>query len=140
LGVNMNLLETAQPFADRFLNKRASAFKAIRSSYFWKDSSLEMLEDLPYELKNILHRFSTGKVRFEFRPVGMELGRQLTVRMINRIVLAFLTGTIFLGSTVLVLSGLPPFIGALPFLGVLGIILSLVLGLALIFSMVFNKK
>jgi ubiquinone biosynthesis protein len=140
LGANFNLLDAAQPFADRFLNKRASAFKTIRNSYFWKDRALEMVEDLPYELNDILHRFATGKVRFEFRPVGMEEGRYLTVRMINRIVLAFLTGTIFLGSAVLALSGLPPFIGAVPFLGAIGMILSLVLGLALIFSILLGKK
>jgi ubiquinone biosynthesis protein len=133
-------LEAARPYADKLLKTRTSTFRQIRKSYFWKDSTLELLEDLPYDIKGVLHRLNSGKTQIGFRLVNMESGQRVAINLVNRLALVIITAALFIASALLVLSGRPPLVWDLPILGIVGFIIAIILGLALAVSILAERK
>ncbi len=140
LGAHVNLLEASKPYAQELLKGQVTSFNQIRHSYFWKANTMEVLEDLPYDIGVLLRRLTTGKAQLQIRPVGLEEGRRIALNITNRIALIFLTGILFLVSALLVVSDVPPFVGDIPLLGVIGFAVSIILSLALVISILAERK
>jgi ubiquinone biosynthesis protein len=140
LGAQINLLESAQPYTQELLKSQLTSFNQIRRSYFWRTNTMEVLEDLPYDVGVLLRRLTTGRAQLQIRQVGLEDSRRVALNITNRLALIFLTGILFLVSALLVVSKVPPLIGDVPLLGVAGFAVSIILALALVISILAEKK
>jgi ubiquinone biosynthesis protein len=140
LKEEVNLLEAARPYAAKLLKNRTSSFRQIRESYYWRDSALELLEDLPYDIKGVLHRLNSGKTQIGFRLVNMESSQRVAINLVNRLALVIVTAALFIASALLVLSGRPPLVWDTPILGIIGFIIAVILGLALAVSILAERK
>jgi ubiquinone biosynthesis protein len=130
LAPQFNLMELLQPMQSKMLKQRLSPsrqLKKLRRFYF----EVERLAGaLPRGLTNILEQVQGGRYSVHLDHRGLEPS-------VNRLVYGLLTSALFLGSTQLLTSGVPPRLH-LPWfeefsvLGALGCGLSIALGLRLL--------
>lgn len=87
---------------------------------------------LPKDLKSIINRLKEGKVRMEFMGLN-QLIHTLDV-ISSRIAAAVILAAMILGSSLVVLSHIPPLYNGIPLIGLIGIIVSGLFGVYMLFS------
>jgi ubiquinone biosynthesis protein len=130
LSPSFSLMEVMQPYQRQLVWRRLSpgrTFRKLRRLY----SEMEhLVEVLPRGLVDILQQVQTGKFDVHLDHRGLEPS-------VNRLVLGLLASALFLGSSMLLSSKVPPLIpwpallNGLSLLGVVGSTLSILLGLRL---------
>ncbi|OYU97484.1 MAG: hypothetical protein CFE21_04105 [Bacteroidetes bacterium B1(2017)] len=93
---------------------------------------------LPKDIKSIINRVKEGKVKLEF------LGLNQLIHMLdvvsNRLAAAIILAAMILGSSLVVLSHIPPLWYGIPVIGLIGIIFSGIFGTLMLFSIYKNGK
>jgi len=139
LGTALSMVEYAQPYARRLLRRRLSPLRQARELQQTAIDALDLIKDLPYEIRNILDQIKEGRVKVEFEHIGLDPMRKTLNRVSNRLSLAIILAALVIGSSLIVLSGLPPLVAGIPVVGLGGYILSALLALWLVASMLFSK-
>jgi ubiquinone biosynthesis protein len=134
LSPHFSLMEVMQPWHRKMLVRRLSPgrqMKKLRRTYFEVEQLIELL---PQRLMNILEQIRTGRFDVHLDHRGLEPS-------VNRLVLAMMASSLFLGSALLLSRAVPPllfpensFLGItrISIVGVSGCTLSILLGLRLI--------
>jgi len=120
--------------------------KRYRPEMIWKSikeslsTFLLFKRDLPGQLANIFERFEQGNlgVKFQFEKLD-ELIKALE-NASNRLTIGVITGAIIIGSSMIITTGVKPFLFGYPALGVIGYLLSVVLGLWLVITILRNRN
>jgi len=135
LDPELELIRLAKPFMRRIsLNRFAPNRLAEDLSYTGLAYS-RLLREAPEELRLILHQLRRGQMRIEFEHKGM---RQLAPdlhRVANRIAFAIVLAALIVGSSLIVLAGIPPRWHNIPLLGLFGFLIAGLMGLRLVFAM-----
>jgi ubiquinone biosynthesis protein len=134
LDANFNLVEYARPYVQRLFIRKLNPFKRIRDLRTTALDLFRLMKDLPYEFRSILRQAREGRVKVEIEHLGLEPMRLTLNRISNRIVLAIIVSALLLGSSIIVLSGLPPLVSNIPVIGLTGYIIAALLGIWLIIS------
>ena len=107
--------------------------------------SLEFIVDiwdyirvLPKDIKSIIEKLKEGKVRIEISGLNPLLHTLDVVS--NRLAAAIILAAMIIGSSLVVLSGLPPMWGGVPAIGLIGIIISGLYALVLLISIFRRGK
>lgn len=103
-------------------------------------SLLSLQRELPRQLLQILEKIDQGELNFNFHLDKLEQLVNTLENASNRLTVGIITGAIIMGSSMIVTTGIGPFIFGLPALGVIGYLLSVVLGLWLIITILRTKK
>jgi ubiquinone biosynthesis protein len=134
LDPQFSLMEVMQPWHRRLLMRRLSPsrqLKKVRRVYFELE---QLIEVLPQRILNILEQVRTGRFDVHLDHRGLEPS-------VNRLVLAMMASSLFLGSAMLLSTKVPPLLfpqnplfglHQLSLLGLSGCTLSILLGLRLI--------
>jgi len=93
---------------------------------------MDVLKDLPYEAKRLLTQLTEGKLKIEFEHVGLDPLRRTLNQITNRLVMAVILASFIVGSSLIVLSGLPPLVANMPIIGLAGYIVSGIFALWLV--------
>ena len=120
--------------------------KRYRPEMIWKSikeslsTFLVLKRDFPGQLANILEKFEKGDlgVKFQFEKLD-DLVKSLEDAS-NRLTIGIITGAIIIGSSMIITTGVKPFLFGYPALGVIGYLISVVLGLWLVITILRNKK
>ena len=140
LKPDFNLIETMKPYAKTILwdhyNPKALVSKAFDAFYDIKD----MMDTMPGDLKSIAEKVKEGKLRIAFAHQGLEGFYSSLDRISNRLSLAVITAALIIGSSLVVLSGVPPLVFNIPVIGVIGFFISVVLGIIIIISIIRKSK
>lgn len=103
-------------------------------------TALAVKKELPQQLLNIIDMLEQGEFGVNFRLEKLDhLVRSLESAS-NRLTIGIITGSIIIGSSMIITTGVGPFLFGYPALGVLGYILSVVLGMWLVFTILRHKK
>jgi ubiquinone biosynthesis protein len=104
-------------------------------------STLWVLQrDLPLQIQKIISKLEKGRIKFNFHLHMLEQLVNSLENASNRLTTGIITGAIIIGSSMIITTGIGPFIFGLPALGVIGYLLSVVLGLWLIITILRSKK
>jgi ubiquinone biosynthesis protein len=82
----------------------------------------------------------TGETRIQFEHRGLDSLALKLDRAVNRMVFAIVLAALVIGSSVVIHSGMPPYLHGVPLIGVLGFGIAGLLAVWLLFSMIGNKK
>jgi ubiquinone biosynthesis protein len=136
LSPRFSLTEVMKPYRKRMILKRLSPGRKIRKMRRFYAQLEHLLETLPRGLTEILEQVQSGKFDVHLDHRGLEPS-------VNRLVLGMLASALFLGSSLLLSTNVPPRVGDLwllsriPLLetisvpGAVGVGLSIALGLRL---------
>ena len=136
LNPQFSLMEVMRPFHRSMLLKRMSPARQLRKLQRLKFHVEQLAEDLPERLMMILDQIRTGKFDVHLDHRGLEPS-------INRLVLAMMASSLFLGSSLLLSRQVPPllfpvsdFFGLhkLSLLGLSGCIVSILVGLRVLWA------
>ena len=101
---------------------------------------VSLQRELPRRLLQILGKIEQGKLSFVFHLDKLEQLVNTLENASNRLTVGVITGAIIMGSSMIITTGIGPFIFGLPALGVIGYLLSVVLGLWLVITILRTKK
>ena len=96
--------------------------------------------ELPRHLLQIIDKIEDGELSFKFHLEKLESLVSTMESASNRLTTGIITGSIIMGSSMIVTTGVGPFLFGLPALGVIGYLLSVVLGLWLVITILRTKK
>ena len=122
------------------------AFERFKPGVIWRSlrnsisSFLSLKNELPRQLLQIIEKIEGGELSFIFHLDKLEQLVNTLENASNRLTTGIVAGAIIMGSSMIITTGVGPFIFGLPALGVIGYLLSVVLGLWLVINIFRTKK
>ncbi len=144
LGLVMNpdfdMTERAAPFVKRLKLERLSP-KRIMGDFLDSGGELvQLLKEIPGELRDILRQIRQGKSNIGFEHKGLENFIFEMDRSSNRIAFSLIVASLIVGSSLIIRSDLGPFLLGFPILGIVGFSIAGILGVWLIISILRSGK
>ena len=137
---DFDLLEYAQPFARRIMREQMSPKKTAKDLYYTAMDLRMLLRDLPGDIRQTFDMFREGNLRIKFQHSGLEQLTHTHDQVSNRIVFGIVLAALIVGSSIMVLSDIPPKWHEIPLLGVGGFVISGLMGFSLLYSILRHGK
>ncbi len=133
LDPNFNPVEAFKPMAQKVIRKKISPLKFVD---FVKDNLFEvehLMKTLPRNLSRTLYKIEEGKISIELEHKNIE-------RISNKISVALIISALLIGSSLIMQTDKGILILGFPFLGIIGFVISMILGLALVLSILKYRE
>ena len=140
LDPKLELIRLARPFMRRIRLERMRPARLAEEIARTGSGYLQLLRELPEELRTILRQLRGGRMRIEFEHRGLQaLGAALD-RVSNRIAFAIVLAALIVGSSLIVLSDIPPHWHDIPVIGLLGFLVAGIMGFWLLLSIIRHGR
>ena len=96
--------------------------------------------ELPRQIQQIIGKLDSGDLGFHLNHNKLEKLANALESASNRLTMAIITAAIIMGSSMIITTGVGPYLFGFPALGVIGYLLSVLLGLWLIVTIIRTKK
>lgn len=106
--------------------------RVARLNRFYEELS-NFAETVPPALADIIERFRTGSLEIHMEHRGLE-------HSANKLVFGIITAALFLGSSMILSFKTPPLIFGYSFLGVIGYVISVIMGLRILWAIMISGK
>lgn len=144
LGVDLDpdfeIISQAKPFVQRVQMARLNP-KRIAEELFESGSEvLSLLKDIPGEVRSILEQTRNGKLKIIFQHRGLDRVLSTFDRTSNRIAFAIVLAALIIGSSLIVLSGVPPKWFDIPIIGLIGFLVAGMMGFWLLITIIRHGR
>jgi len=140
LDPNFNLLPLIEPFARRLIAKKLSPGEILaKSSQLAKDYA-DLITALPQDVRTVLEKAKSGKLRIEFKHVGIESIVPELERSTSRLSFAMIIAALVVGSALIMQTDMGPTLFKIPVIGALGYFIGAISGLWLLVTIMRNKS
>ncbi len=99
----------------------------------------EGLRDLPLELRRLVRRLEHDDFTINFQHRGLEQMDDALKSAANRLTLGVIIGSLIIGSSMIVTTGIHPLLFGYPALGIVGYVISALLGLYVIWGIIRSR-
>ncbi|MBN1276003.1 MAG: AarF/ABC1/UbiB kinase family protein [Deltaproteobacteria bacterium] len=140
LDPEFEIMEHAQPFIRQVQVNRFSPKKIIEDTFDSGSDFVRMLKEIPSQINVILQQAKKGRIKIEFKHMGLEPMLSTLDRTSNRIAFAIVLASLVIGSSLIVLSGIPPKWNEIPIIGLAGFIIAGLMGFWLLLSIMRRGK
>ena len=140
LDPDFNIVSVGKPFMTKIISKKFAPEKLLKRSNEFIQDSIELIEQLPRDLRDALKKLREGKLKFIFVHRGLEKLTSDIDRSTSRMSLSIIIAAIIIGSSLIVHVNIGPFIFGYPILGIIGYIIAILLGFGLIISIIRSGK
>ncbi|MBT8330268.1 MAG: AarF/ABC1/UbiB kinase family protein, partial [Desulfofustis sp.] len=124
LDPDLELIKLAEPFMKKVKAERLRVNRIAEETGLTTSEYIELLRDLPEELRTILAQLRQGRIKIEFEHRGLSELRAALDQVSNRIAFAIVLASLVIGSSLIVLSGIPPKWNDIPIIGLIGFLLA----------------
>jgi ubiquinone biosynthesis protein len=142
LDPEFNVVPFIEPFAQRLIAQRLSPKNILsRSSKIIKDYA-EFIASLPKDLQTALEKAKSGKLRIEFKHIGIESIVPELERSTSRLSFAMIIAALVVGSALIMQTepAIGPTILEIPVIGALGYIIAAIFGFWLLVTIIRNRS
>lgn len=139
LNPSFDMVESIQPFAKKAMRERMRPDRLARDMFYGAMDLTPLLKEFPAQARDILGLIKRGKLRIEFQHQGLEPILKTHERMMTRMVFALVLAALIIGSSLVVLSGIPPKWYGVPVIGVAGFVSAGFMGFWLLVSIMLRK-
>jgi len=136
LDPDFDAIKQAAPFIKRVQMDRLHPKRIAGDIYDSGSEFLHLLREIPGEVREILRQARQGRVKMEFEHRGLEPMLSTHDRISNRIAFAIILAALIIGSSLIVLSGVPPKWHEIPVIGLAGFIIAAIMGFWLLISII----
>lgn len=121
---DFHIMERVAPLVERV--KTAKMHPERIADELWESGVdlIRILREIPAELRDILLQLKQGKVKLEFQHRGLEPMLTTQDRISNRIAFSIIIAALIIGSSLVVLAKVPPFLFGISLMGVIGFVAS----------------
>lgn len=133
LSPDLNVLKFAEPYAHKAMQNKMNPKTRLKDL---AEDAIELEEatrKLPVNLNNLMHKLETDELIIKTELSDMKQSLVTIEKSTNKVVLALLVGSLLIGSSLVVLSKIPPYVNEIPILGVIGYVIASILSMILIF-------
>lgn len=96
--------------------------------------------DLPQQIQQIISKLDSGDLGLQLNHNKLEKLSISLENAANRLTMAIIVGSIIMGSSMIITTGLGPYLFGFPVLGLTGYLLSVILGLWLVITIIRSKN
>jgi len=132
-------IEQAKPTIIELQRDRYSPKKLLAAGAQSAMDIARVLKDIPEQLQSILKQAKSGRTKLNIHLDDIEPLLKSLVRTGNLLAMAVLTGSLVMGSSLIVHSGVPPKLGEIPILGLFGYLLSGMFTIYLLIVLLKNR-
>lgn len=140
LDPDFDISAKTETFVRRVQMARLEPGRLYNEAAGYTGDALRLVKVLPLELRRILAQLRQGRMKIEFHHRGMEPILSTLDHVSNRIAFAIVLASLIIGSSLIVLSGVPPKWLGLPVIGILGFIIAGIMGFWLLWSILKGGK
>lgn len=133
LNPEFNLLSLIRPYQESMAWSALSPTRGLNRARRFYYELQDFVETVPSALMDIIERFRKETLEIHMEHRGME-------RSANRLTFGILTAAIFMGSSMVLSAGIPPLVFGFSLLGVIGYIVSLVMGLRILWAIMVSGR
>ncbi len=140
LDPDLQIIKLAEPFMKKIKSGRirpgrlAEEFEETGSDY------LNLLRTIPREVQIILGQLRDGKIKIEFEHLGLASFQTSLDRISNRISFAIVLASQIIGSSLIILSDIPPKWNDIPLIGLAGFLVAGIMGFRLLLSIIKHGR
>ncbi|MFO7875701.1 MAG: AarF/ABC1/UbiB kinase family protein [Desulfovermiculus sp.] len=136
----LDVVTESTPFVRRIALGKYSPRLIYRQLRKGVSNALQMQKDLPRQANQILAKLEHDQLSIRFEHKNLD-GMRLTLdRIANRLTLGIITGCMIIGSSMIITTGVRPFIFGYPALGLIGYLLAACVGFWLVIDILRRKK
>ena len=136
---DFEMLGFAKKYAQKSIFKGLNPITQTREFYLSLVDSVNLIQDLPYDIGIILDQLKKGKVKIEFEHVGLEPMRKTLDKVSHHISLTLLLSSLLIASALIVSARIPPLAGEISLIGIAGFGISGILTLGLIITILIER-
>ncbi len=140
LDPDFNAFDQLRPYVIRIVRQRLHPKNLLKKLYFWLSDMSLLLQELPFDIKDILEKIKAGKVNVEIEHTGLTPVLNTLDRISNRIVFAIVLAAMIVGSSLIIVADIPPKWHNIPIIGILGFGLAGIMGSWLLFIILRRGK
>ncbi|OPX40284.1 MAG: ABC transporter [Desulfobacteraceae bacterium 4484_190.1] len=140
LDPDFDAAEQAAPFVKRIRLDRIHPKRIAKDMTDAGTEFFHLLKEIPGEVREILNLARRGKIKMEFEHKGLEPLLSNHDRISNRIAFAIVLAAQIIGSSLIVLSDVPPKWFDIPIIGLLGFLFAGIMGFWLLITILKRGK
>jgi len=140
LDPDFDITEQAAPFVRRIQSARLNPQRITRDLVNSGAEFIHLLKEVPAQLREILEQTKQGRIRIEFEHRGLEPMLVTHDRISNRLAFAIVLASLLIGSSLIVLAGVPPKWNDIPVIGLAGFVVAGAMGFWLVISILRRGK
>lgn len=137
---DLDVVSEAESHVRRLSAKRYHPRILLRDVRLTASRFQTLAHELPGQATNILDKMGRGELRIQFEHENLGPLRQTLDSLSNRLTLGVIIGAMIIGSSMIITTGVGPFLFGFPMLGIIGYLISGVLGLWLVFSILRSRR
>jgi ubiquinone biosynthesis protein len=140
LDPEFNLIGNAAPFVERAYAERFHPKRLAEDLLAQGGEMIQLLKEIPLELRQVLRLTRQGRLRVDIQNITQEQMMKNLDRTGTRLSFAIVLAALIIGSSLMVLSDIPPKWFDIPLIGLAGYILAGVMGFWLLISALRKGK
>lgn len=140
LDPEFEMVTQLEPYAKKLIQERLNPLRLFKDAYATMFDLAGLLRDLPSETRDILDQVKSGRFKIEYEHKGLEPMLKKGDQISNRISFALVLASLVVGSSVIVLSQVPPKLFGIPIIGLLGFLGAGLMGFWLLISILRHGK
>lgn len=140
LDPDLELIVLAEPFMKKVRSNRMRPSRLAEETGFTGSEYLKLIRGLPEELRSIMSQLRGGRLKIEVEHSGLGLLRSALDQVSNRIAFAIVLASLIIGSSLIVLSGIPPKWNGIPIIGLFGFLFAGIMGFWLLLSIIRHGR
>ena len=134
LDPEFDIISKASPMVARLQKDRYRPERLLMDLWSYGSDLAGLFRELPFEFRTLLRLARQGKFKIELTHGGLETWRVTQDRTSNRMAFAIVLASLIVGSSVIVVSGIPPTWHGIPIIGLVGYLVAGVMGFWLLIS------
>lgn len=140
LHPQLDAISEAEPYIRRIAAKRHSPKSIWRSLNSTLADIFTMRGGLPRRLAKIVQKLEHGKLHIRFEHENLTGLQDTFHNVANRLTLGVIIGALIIGSSMIITTGVRPYLFGYPAFGIIGYTVSAVLGLWLVFNIIRSRN
>ncbi|MDP4611592.1 MAG: AarF/UbiB family protein [Opitutales bacterium] len=124
----------ARPYLEQLNKERWSATSIAQHTLYPMLSMLRRMQQIPENLQRILQRIEEEDLQITFHHTGTENLQETFNASMNRLTVGIIIGSLLIGSSLIITTGVKPLLWGHPAIGILGFLVSGMLGMYIVIS------
>lgn len=134
LDPDFDIISVARPFLERMAKERWSPRTVGKQTLYPLLSLIRNVQQIPEQLQRILERVEDEDIRINMHHAGTENLEETFNASMNRLTVGIIIGSLLIGSSLIITTGVEPLLFGYPTIGILGFLVSGLLGLYIVIS------
>ncbi len=140
LDPDLEIIAHLKPFVRKIRMRHLNPMRLMAKMIDPIEDMFRALGDIPLSIENILEKTRKGNLKIEFEHMGLEPLLRTLERISDHIAYSIVLASLIIGSSLIVLSKIPPHYKNVPVIGIIGFVISGLIGFRILLFPHHTKK